>query len=91
MGDLFINGSYPVIDESSHGSLRGMIHAIDRLLRLVNADTIVAPGHEPIANRHALLGFREMPRTVEERIGPMIASDWPVACPAQHFPAQFCE
>jgi hypothetical protein len=25
MGDLFTNGSYPVIDESSCGSLRGLI------------------------------------------------------------------
>jgi cyclase len=79
MGDLFINGSYPVIDESSHGSLGGMIHASDRLLRLINAETIVVPGHGPIGNRDALLGFRDMLRTVEERIGPMIASHWPVA------------
>jgi len=40
MGDLMTNGSYPVIDESSRGSLRGMIRAIERLLRLVNAPVI---------------------------------------------------
>ena len=79
MGDLFTNGSYPVIDESSHGCLRGMIHSVDRLLRLTNAETIVVPGHGPIGNRNALLGFRDMLRTVEERIGPMIAAQWPVA------------
>ncbi len=49
MGDLMTNGSYPVIDESSCGSLHGMIQAIERLLpiegrvqRLIAADSSVA-------------------------------------------------
>jgi glyoxylase-like metal-dependent hydrolase (beta-lactamase superfamily II) len=33
MGDLFTNGSYPVIDESSGGSLRGMVEAVEERLR----------------------------------------------------------
>jgi hypothetical protein len=37
MGDLMTNGSYPIIDESSRGSIRGMIQAIEQLLRLVSA------------------------------------------------------
>jgi hypothetical protein len=41
------NGSYPVIDESSRGSLRGVIQAIERLLRFVNADTVVVPACYP--------------------------------------------
>jgi cyclase len=79
MGDLFINGSYPVIDESSHGSLPGMIRAIDRLLQLVNADTTVVPGHGPVGDRDALVAFRNMLRTVEERIEPMVTSHRAVA------------
>jgi glyoxylase-like metal-dependent hydrolase (beta-lactamase superfamily II) len=31
-GDLLTHRSYPVIDESSGGSLRGMIEAVERLL-----------------------------------------------------------
>jgi cyclase len=79
MGDLFTNGTYPIIDESSHGTLPGMIQAVDRLLRFVNSETVVVPGHGPIGNLGALLGFREMLRTVDERIKPMIAAHWPVA------------
>jgi hypothetical protein len=41
MGDLFTHHSYPVIDESSGGSLRGMIEAVDRLLRMIDKDTVV--------------------------------------------------
>lgn len=34
MGDLFTNGGYPVIDESSGGTLRGMIETLERLTGL---------------------------------------------------------
>jgi glyoxylase-like metal-dependent hydrolase (beta-lactamase superfamily II) len=74
MGDLLVNGSYPIIDESSRGSLRGMIEVIERLLRVVNADTVVVPGHGPIGDRQTLLGFRDMLCAIEARIQPMIAS-----------------
>jgi glyoxylase-like metal-dependent hydrolase (beta-lactamase superfamily II) len=72
MGDLFTNGSYPVIDESSGGTLRGMIDALERLLPLVNADTVVVPGHGPVADRHALVRFHDMLQAIEERILSLI-------------------
>ena len=67
-GDLFTNGSYPVIDESSEGSLRGMIKAIECLLPLVKVNTVVVPGHGPIANRDALADFLDMLHAIEDRI-----------------------
>src|SRR5215472_1323469 len=66
MGDLMTNGSYPIIDESSRGSLRGMVETIERLLRLVNADIVVVPGHGAIGNRQDLHSFRGMLRTIED-------------------------
>jgi cyclase len=74
LGDLMTNGSYPIIDESSRGSLRGMIEAVDRLLQLVNAETVVVPGHGRIGNRESLLGFRDMLDAIEGRIQRLIAS-----------------
>jgi cyclase len=79
MGDLMTNGSYPVIDESSQGSLRGMIQAIEQVLPLVNAETVVVPGHGPMANRESLLSFHEMLTTVERRIHPLIVEQLPVS------------
>lgn len=79
MGDLMTNGSYPIIDESSRGSLRGMIQAVEGLLPLVNSETVVVPGHGPIGNRESLLGFRDMLCTIEGRMKPLIASRSPVA------------
>jgi cyclase len=79
LSDLFTNGSYPIVDESSRGSLRGMIEAIEQLMRLVNADTVVVPGHSAIGNRQTLLGFRDMLHTIEGRIQSLIASQSSVA------------
>ena len=66
--DLFTNGGYPVIDESSGGSMRGMIEAIERVLPLVRVNTVVVPGHGPKANREALAGFLDMLHAIEDRI-----------------------
>jgi glyoxylase-like metal-dependent hydrolase (beta-lactamase superfamily II) len=68
MGDLFTHQSYPVIDESSGGSLRGMIQAVDRLLPKIDHKTVVVPGHGDATDRAGLVAFRDMLRTVEERI-----------------------
>jgi cyclase len=67
-GDLFTHRSYPVIDESSGGSLRGMIEAIERLLPMIDGDTVVVPGHGATTNRAGLAAFRDMLRGIEDRI-----------------------
>jgi glyoxylase-like metal-dependent hydrolase (beta-lactamase superfamily II) len=72
MGDIFTNGSYPVIDESSGGTLRGMIQALERLIPLVEADTIVVPGHGSLADRHDLVQFHDVLQAIEDRILSLI-------------------
>lgn len=73
-GDLMTVSSYPIIDESSHGSFPGMIQAVERLLQVANSETILVPGHGPIGNRDSLLSFYDMLRSIEGRIKPLIAS-----------------
>jgi cyclase len=67
-GDIFTHHSYPVIDESSGGSLRGMIEAVDRLLPMIDKDTVVVPGHGATTDRTGLLAFRDMLRSIEDHI-----------------------
>jgi cyclase len=67
-GDLFTHRSYPVIDESSGGSLRGMIEAIEGLLPMIDGDTLVVPGHGAVTNRAELAVFLDMLRRIEDRI-----------------------
>ena len=68
MGDLFFNRMYPVIDISAGGSARGMIAAIDTVLPMLNADTVIIPGHGPVGNVKGLKEFQEMLSIVTNRI-----------------------
>ena len=67
-GDLFTHRSYPVIDESSGGSLRGMIEAVEGLVPMIDGNTVVVPGHGAATNRAGLAAFLDMLRSVEDRI-----------------------
>jgi cyclase len=85
MGDLFTNGSYPVIDESSGGSLRGLIEAVERLIPVVNADTAVVPGHGEVADRQNLVGFHDMLCTIEGCILALAVSEIIASPPTAEF------
>lgn len=59
-GDIFFNGSYPFIDSSSGGSARGMIKAVDRILKISNSSTKIIPGHGPLGSYESLKVYRKM-------------------------------
>ncbi len=60
MGDNFFNGMYPRIDLSAGGSIDGMIAATQGVLDRIGPETRVIPGHGPLGDRAALLGFHDM-------------------------------
>ena len=68
MGDTFFNGSYPFIDASSGGSAEGVVAAADRVLGFATDKTQIIPGHGALANRAALLAYRNMLATITQRI-----------------------
>ena len=72
MGDTFFNGMYPFIDVSSGGSLRGMISAADKLLKIANDETKIIPGHGPLSNISELREYRDMLVIVHQTILPMV-------------------
>jgi cyclase len=74
-GDLFTHRSYPVIDESSGGSLRGMIEAVENLLPMIDKDTLVVPGHGAVTNRAGLAAFLDMLRSIEDRILVLVEAE----------------
>jgi glyoxylase-like metal-dependent hydrolase (beta-lactamase superfamily II) len=67
-GDLFWNGSYPVIDYSAGGWIGGMISALDKLLGVGDEKTRVIPGHGPLATKNDIMASRDMLRTVQTRL-----------------------
>lgn len=72
MGDLFFNGMYPVIDVEAGGSVGGMIRDIDKTLPLIGDKTVVIPGHGPVADKAALVRFRDMMAAVRDNVRKLI-------------------
>ncbi len=72
MGDLFFNGMYPVIDPSSNGTIDGMVGAIDRALKMADADTKIIPGHGAIASSKELKEARDLLVTIKEAVAPLV-------------------
>ena len=59
-GDIFFNGFYPFIDIDHGGSLKGMLAAADILLKRVDDNTQIIPGHGPMAKKVDLIAYRNM-------------------------------
>ena len=49
MGDVYNNSGYPFIDADNGGDLVGMIAFCEAVLAEIDTDTVVVPGHGPVA------------------------------------------
>jgi cyclase len=68
LGDTFLNGMYPFIAADMGGSIGGLIAAVDGALKGANPRTKIVPGHGPLADRAALIKYRDMLATVRDRV-----------------------
>ena len=59
-GDLLFNGMYPFIDYGSAGSLTGMAANAERILKMVDDNTIIVPGHGAVAKKADVKEFADM-------------------------------
>ena len=73
MGDLY-NGKYPFIDTSSGGAVDGLISAADRALAGTGPATRFIPGHGPVGTRADLQGYRDMLKTLRDRVAALKAA-----------------
>jgi glyoxylase-like metal-dependent hydrolase (beta-lactamase superfamily II) len=60
MGDIFWNGVYPFIDNSTGGGIDEMIRWANVSLNRVTDKTIIIPGHGLVGTRAQLVEFRDM-------------------------------
>ncbi len=61
MGDLFLHRfSFPFIDLESGGNVRGVLAAANRVIDLANDQSVIIPGHGPLATRTDLIAWRDM-------------------------------
>ncbi|MCH5377663.1 MAG: MBL fold metallo-hydrolase [Planctomycetes bacterium] len=71
-GDVFVNGSYPFIDSGNGGSLSGMLAYCEALLDRIDEDTVIVPGHGPIATYADLERYVAMLRDTAAAIAELV-------------------
>jgi cyclase len=74
MGDVFTSGGYPFIDVGNGGSLDGVILFCEEILKEINQDTVIIPGHGPVTDYSRLVDYVSMLTTIRERIANLIDS-----------------
>jgi cyclase len=68
LGDVFFNNGYPFIDSVTGGHIDGQIAGASLGLKLADNSTKIVPGHGPVADKGALLKYRDMMVTVRDRV-----------------------
>jgi glyoxylase-like metal-dependent hydrolase (beta-lactamase superfamily II) len=58
--DFYRNFGYPFADQSSGGSIKGMLDAVDLIEKLAGPDTTLIPGHGTLVKKNDLLPYRAM-------------------------------
>ncbi len=71
-GDAFINRGYPPIDIASGGTIKGLIEAANQMLEIVDDETIIIPGHGPLADKTRMLEVRDMLAEARARVVDLI-------------------
>jgi len=72
LGDVFNNSGYPFIDADNGGSIDGVIEFCSRVRDEISEDSIVIPGHGPIADYQTLVDYIDMLTVVRDRISAML-------------------
>lgn len=72
MGDVFNNSGYPFIDSGNGGQIDGLIAFCQQVLKRINADTIVIPGHGEVTDFQTMEKYVMMLSTVRDRIKQLI-------------------
>ena len=71
-GDMMMkNAGFPFVDLSSGGNVEHLLVSLDQMIAMTNADTVIIPGHGPLATRAELIAWRGMIATAVERVSAL--------------------
>ena len=71
-GDMMMKGAgFPFVDLSSGGNVQHLIVSLDQMIAMTDADTVVIPGHGPLATRADLIAWRGMIATAVARVSAL--------------------
>ena len=71
-GDVFFNGMFPFVDLDGGGSVAGFQAAQQRLINMAGPDTVIIPGHGPLASRDDLQKALNMLIDAEARVKALV-------------------
>ena len=71
VGDSYWNGHYPFIDYVAGGSIDGTIRQAEAGLGMAGANTVIVPGHGPLARRTDLAGYRNMLVDIRSKVAAL--------------------
>jgi cyclase len=74
IGDVYRNYGYPFVDPSHGGNFRGVIEALELIVKLSGPRTKLIPGHGTVITRADIPPYENMITTVRERVKQMIAA-----------------
>lgn len=77
-GDLVFNGLHPFFDPEGGGSARGWIDTLREILTLCNEQTVIVPGHGPIAGPDAVRAQLRYIESLWEAVEREIDADAPL-------------
>ncbi len=72
MGDTYFNGMLPFIDLDSGGSIDGLLDALLIAINRSDPNTVIIPGHGPLARLPDLIAYRDRLAGMRDRIAAEI-------------------
>ena len=71
--DFYRNFGYPFADQANGGSIKGMLEAVDLIMKLAGPDTTLIPGHGTLIKKNDLLPYRAMLVDIMARVADLRA------------------
>lgn len=72
MGDVYNNSGYPFIDADNGGELDGIIRFCEAVLEEIDEDTVVVPGHGPVATYADMAAYVTMLKEIRAVMAALI-------------------
>ena len=67
-GDAFVRYGLPFIDDDGGGTIDGMINGAEQMLKMINDETKIIPGHGQISSKKDLQDYKNQLQIIRNRI-----------------------
>jgi glyoxylase-like metal-dependent hydrolase (beta-lactamase superfamily II) len=78
MGDTFFRDRFPFIDTATGGSIDGVIAAAGAALAVMDARTMVIPGHGALSTREDLRAYRDALKSMRDAVAGLMEEGHPL-------------